>query len=320
MKDLPHKLMARLTAYLMVEGSPWPIAIFRVILAASVCFESKQNLKRIKAYTPDTFHFPYFDAIVPLEPDQLTQLFELEFIFAVMLLIGFLTPAAAAGILITQGYAFLICQLNFRNHIYLTLLMTALVMLSPAWKALSVDSLLRWGYWAARGDPDKGRPPTWVNATAQRLIGLQVAIGYLYATLHKLNPGFLSGYPLTRSVARTLPRSYVVWGGVHPRSGLPPEGWLDHDTALWLSERLLEPSWAALVAYLTIFAEGFLAVGLVFKSTRLAAVFIGIGMHLTIGLSMDILTFGVLMVGGYVCFWMPRQRPIRVGRGDTPGD
>ncbi len=299
-------LERRLAAYLMVEGSPWPLGIFRVILGASICFDARENLKRVNFYTPDAFHFPYFDFIVPLSPEQLLTLFDWEFTFAVMLLLGLATPVAAAGVLLTQGYVLLICQLNFRNHIYLTLLMTLLVMISPAWRVLSVDGLLRWAWFRLKGEPERAAAPRWVTITTQRLIGLQVSIAYLYAALHKLNPGFLTGYPLSKALSKTLPRSYVV-----------REGYLAPETAQWLADRVSEPSWSALVAYLTIFSEGFLALGLLFRSTRLAAVIVGVGLHLSIGLSMDILTFGVLMVGGYVCFWAPRLRPIAVS-GQAP--
>ncbi len=299
MKEWPLRLFTRLQAYLMVEGSPWPLAIFRVLLASSLVFEASENVKRIKYYTPKTFHFPYVDFITPLPAEQIQQIFEWQYIFAVMVLIGALTPLAALGVILTQGYVFFICQLNFRNHIYMALLFTFLLMVTPCARTLSVDAGLRWAYWTLRGQPEKAPPPQWVNAIGQRVIGLQVFAIYLYATLHKINPGFLTGYPLTKALSRAIPKSFLAqWG------------WITPEQAQWMSERVAEPQWAALVAYLTVFSEGFLALGLLFPVTRPAAVLVGIGLHLSIGLSMNIITFGAMLVSAYVCFWMPRQRPI----------
>ena len=85
-----------------------------------------------------------------------------------------------------------------------------------------------------------------------------------------------------------------------------------------LSEFFADPQWQPLLAYMTVFAEGFLAVGLFFRSTRLAAVCIGIGLHFGIFLMMDIHTFGMLSVSAYICFWVPRARPIPIAGLPTP--
>lgn len=302
--SLPLRLAARAQSWLMVEGSPWPLALFRIGLALSVLFEATQNLKRVNYYTPKTFHLPYFDFIVPLPAEQIQQLFEWQYVFAVGLLVGFMTPLSALGVIVTQGYPFLVCQLNFRNHIYMTLLMLTLVMLSPAWRTLSVDALLRWLYHGlVKGDWASGRPPRWVSVVTQRVICLQVVAVYLFATIHKLNPGFLTGYPMVKTLSKTIPRS---WLGT---SVLTPE------QAQWLSEQVLLPQWGALLAYLTVFTEGFLALGLLWGPTRLAAALFGVGLHVSIGASMNIVTFGSILVFAYICFWMPRSRPIMVYKG-----
>ncbi|MEO1270690.1 MAG: hypothetical protein AAFX99_21595, partial [Myxococcota bacterium] len=124
----------------LIEGSPYPLGIYRILLGLTVMYEAWHNFRRIPYYTPETFHFPYVDFIQPLPigalprqlpsnevlwaalgqltwPNTIEMLFAWEFLFAILLAVGLLTRASALGILLTQGYALFICQLNFRNHI-----------------------------------------------------------------------------------------------------------------------------------------------------------------------------------------------------------
>jgi hypothetical protein len=286
----------RLRAYFLIEGSPLPLALFRIALGVALVIEATQNLKRVSFYTPQTFHFPYFQWITPLSEAGATTLFTWQLVFAVCFGLGLLTRVSAVGVLATQGYAFLICALNFRNHVYLELLMTTVMLFSACGAALSIDALARWAWRWWHQDTRPALHPTWVPITAQRVIGLQICIVYLYATLHKANPGFLSGYPLSRVLPRAIRKSTVG-------------NWLfSPETIQAAADWIATEHWSALAAWLTVGAEGFLAFGLLFRPTRLAAVCVGIGLHLGIGLTMDIVTFGVVMTAAYICFWIPRTR------------
>ena len=323
-----ERLSSSLRGYFLIEGSPIPLGIYRILLGLTIMYEAHHNFRRIAFYTPDTFHFPYVGFIKPLPigdlprripaddvlwaaleqlawPDTIEMLFTWQFVFATMLMLGLLTRVGALGVLMTQGYALFICQLNFRNHIYLTLLCVLLILFSPAGRALSLDDGFKRVYeWLL---PDKKRQtPEWVPLMTQRLIGIQIAMMYFWATTHKLSPGFLSGYPMGRAVSRAITRAR-------------PASWLFSPEQLQqLSEFFADPQWQPLLAYMTVFAEGFLAVGLFFRSTRLAAVCIGIGLHFGIFLMMDIHTFGMLSVSAYICFWVPRARPIPIAGLPTP--
>ncbi len=290
-------MIERLRSYFLVEGSPLSLGIFRVIFGVALVIEATQNLKRVGYYTPSTFHFPYFDWISPLSESTMTTIFTWQLVFAVCFGLGFLTRLSAAGVLLTQGYAFLICALNFRNHVYLELLVTTVLLFSACGAAVSVDAVIGWAWrrWRHKAQ-DNPMHPEWVPITAQRVIGLQICCVYLYAALHKATPGFLSGYPLSRFLPRAIRNSTVG------RWALPP------DVLQAAADAMATESWSALAAWLTVGAEGFLAVGLLFRPTRLAAVCVGIALHLGIGLTMDIVTFGLVMTAAYLCFWTPRLR------------
>lgn len=285
-----------LRRYFLIEGSPVPLAIFRIILGASITLEATQNLKRTAYYTPETFHFPYLDAITPLSEEAVVTLFTIQLVFAIGLTLGAATRISALGILATQGYAFLICALNFRNHVYLELLFTGILLFSACGAALSVDSLVR-TLWKRRHDENTPWMPHWVPITAQRVVGLQACCVYFYAAMHKATPGFLSGYPLSRFLPRAIRKSTVGNLLFEPQ------------TLAAAADVMANETWAALASWLTLGTEGFLAVGLLFRPTRLAAILVGIGLHLGIGLTMDIVTFGTVLTGAYFCFWTPRTRP-----------
>jgi uncharacterized membrane protein YphA (DoxX/SURF4 family) len=295
------RLGRRWWGWWLSEGSPAPLAAFRALFGAAVALEAWLNQARAPLYTPETFHLPYVAWVRPLPQAQIEALFWVELGCALCVCVGLLGRWAALGALLTQGYAFLICQLNFRNHVYLELLLLALLVASPASRAWSVDALLRRAWWRWRGDPARGEPPRAVLLTTQRLIVAQLAVVYGYAALHKLSPGFLSGYPLGDALARAAPR------------GVAAQALLEAPQREALGRWLAEPRWSQPLSWLTVAAELFLAVGLLWRPARPAAVFVGVGFHFMIGLGMDIYTFGLVMCAGYVCAWAPRSRPLTWG-------
>jgi uncharacterized membrane protein YphA (DoxX/SURF4 family) len=276
----------RLARWLLAWGDPRPLAAFRVAFGAALALEAWSNHDRVLYYTPQTFHLPYLPWITPLEVEQLHALFWTQLGLALALVAGLLTRPVAWALVAVTAWPFLICQLNFRNHVYLEILLLILLAASRGGQAWSLDALRR-----------RARPalvPLW----PQRLILLQISVVYLYATLHKLSPGFLSGYPLGRALGRALPRSAAL-GWL-----LPPQ-WLEA-----LGQWAADPQWARLLSWLTVGTEGFLAFGLLWRATRPAAIALGLGLHLGIALGMDIYTFGAVMCAAYLCAWTPEVKPL----------
>lgn len=285
MIDALGKHLRRAAKTLVAPSDPRPLALFRVVLGLALLLESWTNLQRAHLYTPETFHIPYVPWIEPQSAEDITTLFEIGRGAALALTLGLFTRTAALVGLLSLGYAFLICQLNFRNHVYLELTLLLLLSLSAAGHRWSLDALLQ----KLLKRPPKPAPPILI----QRLVGYQICIVYFYATLHKISPGFLSGYPLGKALSRAIPRSKTLGALLEP------------DVLQKAGTILLEPAWSVPISYLTVATEGFLALGLLFRRTRPLAVALGISLHLGIAVGMDIYTFGLVMTGAYFCFWTP---------------
>ncbi len=298
--SLIQRQLLRLQAWFFAQGSPLPLALFRISMGLTLLVESTTNLKRVDLYTPQTFHLPYISWIEPLPLAQIATLFTTQRILAALLLLGLATRPVIVALIALQTYVFLICQLNFRNHIYLELLMLSLMLFSASGSTWSLDAQIKKLFWRWRKQPSRGLVPHWVPLMPQRLIALQVSVVYFYAALHKMTPGFLSGYPLGLALSRAVPRSRAA------------QALLDPPALEALGLALADPAWSSLISILTVAAEGFLALGLLSKATRPAAIIVGVGLHLGIALGMDIYTFGMVMISAYFCTWTPRQRPLHL--------
>lgn len=280
----PRAWPGRLAAWLLAWGDPRPLAAFRVALGGALAVEAWNNHDRVLYYTPQTFHLPYLSWIAPLEVEQLHVLFWAQLGLALALVVGILTRPVTWALAAVTAWPFLICQLNFRNHVYLEILLLVLLGAAASGQVWSLDALWR------------KRPRRLIPLWPQRLILLQVCVVYLYATLHKLSPGFLSGYPLGQTLGRALPRSTALGWVLDPR-------WLEA-----LGHWAAQPQWARLLSWLTVGTEGFLAFGLLWRPTRPAAIALGLGLHLAIALGMDIYTFGWVMCAAYLCAWTPSPK------------
>lgn len=134
-----------------------------------------------------------------------------------------------------------------------------------------------------------------VGIQVDLLLKIQLTIVYGFAVLTKLNDGFLSGTELHVSMVERSPLWNLVVGGEAPAA------------------LLITLSFAALVA------EGFLAIGFWFRSTRWIAAVVGIGTHggMLILLAdtplqvVNLLVYGSLMVSMYLAFFSDRFKSPR---------
>lgn len=264
------------------------LAIFRLILGFSVWFEGRENVKRLVQYTEGQYHVRYFGLELDWRLDQLHALCDWQMRFAVALALGVFGRVAALGALVCQASLFAVSQLNFRNHVFLMLVLLALTAASQCDRAWSVDALVRR---AVR------RPlPRTVDPLAPRLIQLQILFVYFYSGLHKLVLGFGNGYALCRYLGRELPRG---------RSGelLSAEqlsaiaGAMGQEAC---SERV--PPIVLLGAIGTIVVELLLAVAFGVRRAVFVAALAGLCLHGVIFVSMDVVTFGLMMVATYPLF------------------
>ncbi len=138
--------------------------------------------------------------------------------------------------------------------------------------------------------------PLW----AGRLIKWQAFFVYLFAVLHKADARFLEGWPLQVELKKHLPRSLQVGalgdGGALSFLGEFVQGGLDSEHAM------------ATFSFAVLVGEGFLCFGLLVPWLRRYAAVLGVALHMGIYLLMNVVTFGVMMVGAYPLFFEDRRR------------
>jgi Vitamin K-dependent gamma-carboxylase len=229
----------------------------------------------LRGYFGDVFHLPVWpEAWVPSRP-LYTALLGLQATCAVLAVVGVRSRGAllaGAGC----GLFLLLCdRLQYHNNRYELLLVTILVSLTPC------DRSFRW-----RRPARPGPGPRW----AARMVGAQLSIAYLASSVGKLlDPEWRGGSVL------------------HLRFSHGPH--IDQHLLPSLVEQLIaQPwfSWVASVAAIT--SELFLALGLWFPRTRVAALWLGVMFHVGIELSARVELFSYTMLFGYLVFVTPELR------------
>jgi hypothetical protein len=260
-----------------------------------VAWEAGHNKLRVAQYTPGQYHIPLVPFLGGFEPDVYERLCELQFAAGVALALGVLPRLAAIAAFVFQGALFSVSLLNFRNHIYLTLVLLALAPFAPLHRGWGVQWALRRAVRWLRHQPPPDDDGT-TGATAWRMIQVTTVSVYFWATFHKAIAGFHSGFALSRE----LPR--YVRGGPLPK-------WLqEHRPAMW------EWLWAAVqdeasmkwLSWATLVVEAAIAIGFVFRRTRWLAALLGIALHVGIAAFANIYSFGTLLIGTYLLFLYDR--------------
>lgn len=279
------------------EGRTFYLACFRIFFAFCLWNEARVTMFKSVFAIEGGFHLPYLSFLPHVSSSTYETLHTLQYPLILLLAIGLLARPACIGLLLTQGYIFFADQMNFRNHPYFFLLILVILAFAPLDDALSIRSVLR----AVRRRlpiPQAllgSRRPL----TAQRLIQTQVCIVYFYSGVHKLHPVFLRGDVLGDVLA---PGMFTGLSG--SLFGMLPAGW--HEG---LQGFLVAPATLSAMAVGTALTELSLALLLWFRPTRKAAMIVGIVMHLSIGLLMDIRVFSFAMIASYLLFLDPDALP-----------
>lgn len=270
----------------------WPLALSRIGIGLAVTWEAQMNLSRVIQYTPGQFHLKYVDFITGLPPETYTAVCDAQYYLALAVAAGILTRFAAAGALACQGYLFLISALNFRNHVYLMLLLLLILAVFRSDRVLSVWAAVRWGW---RKVVAEAEPVHWFTETVDpaptRLLQSQILIVYGWAALHKIHPGFLNGYPLSVALedvvesgwSAQIVRSYPEWQTT-------------------LEQTIASTEDMQVLSMLVVVTELLITLTLPSRSYKWLGIALGLGMHASIALGLNVYTFGTLMVSTYPLF------------------
>jgi hypothetical protein len=213
--------------------------------------------------------------------DGMRRVYYLMAFAAVGVGLGLFYRVSAVLLFITFTYTFLADAAQFQNHYYLMCLVAFLLVLIPAHRSFSIDSILV---------PDKasGVIPNW----CRWLLMLQLAIPYLYGGIAKLNGDWLHAMPVG------------LW--VSEKSHLPLIGPL-----------LTERSTAWFISYTGVIFDLFIVPLLLWQRTRKPAFFAAVIFHLSNAVLFDIDVFPWLMILATTIFFTPGW-PRRFLRLDDP--
>jgi len=285
-------------AFWFSEGSTFSLGLFRILFALLLYREITTTLSKSLFAVQGGFHLPYLSFIQPLTLETYLWLHDLQYPFIILLGLGIWMRFSCGTLLLLQGYVFFADQLNFRNHPYFFLLVLFLLLFSPADDALSVKALFRML---------KERKPALESLlgstrlfTFQRLIQVQVCFVYLYAALHKLNPGFLRGEILSYYLGQQLESAQM--GRILGR-------FLQEESFLQLQDFVAHPPNLIVLVVLSVTIELLLPVFLWIPKARPAAILVGTLFHLGIAFSMNIHVFSYSIIASYLLFLDPETLP-----------
>jgi predicted DCC family thiol-disulfide oxidoreductase YuxK len=224
-------------------GPSRPLALARIGIALAVLMELPNTGKVLMQLDDAGIIRAPFLPWTPTVNDGLAwMLIGLWGATALALLVGWRTRRAAAAVFVTLATVVLLDQQLYSNHLYLMVLLSGLLAVSDSGAALSLDSRRS----GERGEVS--RWPVW-------LLQFQVSVVYVFASVAKMNPDFLSGSTLAASLRRVGPLAV-------------PDAW-----------RSMEPM--LILAILAVCTEAFIGLAIWSERWRPTAFVAALGLHVS---------------------------------------
>lgn len=205
------------------------------------------------------------------------------FLFTFLMLVGLYTRVAVPVVALLLAGLYFGFGLGgvrphyYAHHIYLMMVASAFLSLTPCGRSYSVDRLRA----VLKAEREGASPPAeFGNLGGQRLIVLQMAAIYFWGAVNKTGPHFLSGDRL---------EAIFMWA----HSGRPLE-------SLFLSPTFLIVGSVAAVA-----VEYFLAFGILVRGLRPIAVPLGLAFHAALFVTLPLATFSISMFVLYLAVLDP---------------
>ena len=166
------------------------VAFFRAGFALIVLWHiglyfSANSIEYYFGRAPHHLSYFGFEWVRAFELDGMRRVYYLMAFAAVGVGLGLCYRVSAVLLFITFTYTFLAEAAQFQNHYYMMCLVAFLLVVIPAHRSFSIDSILV---------PDKasGVIPNW----CRWLLIFQIAIPYIYGGIAKLNGDWLHGMPV----------------------------------------------------------------------------------------------------------------------------
>jgi vitamin K-dependent gamma-carboxylase len=236
----------------------------------------------------DAFYEPYLAWYPELPEAAYVGLLGLGALAAVAMSLGLLTRVATTTTFAIVAYNLFLSTTHFHNNRAYLVIVLGLLAVAPCGRELSVDAWLR---------RRRGRPPLDLTAPAWPLWLLRFECAAIYGAsgFSKLvDPDWFGGT--------------VSWQRVERARG-DLEAWPD-----WVVSVLTDRSFHTGAAKLIVLTELFIALGLWWRGTRYAAVWVAVVFHLSIELSASVQVFSFLAVAVLAIWAVPstRDRVLRI--------
>lgn len=250
-----------------------PLVTFRILFGAIMAFSTIRFMTLgwiDDHYLKPLFHFKYygFEWVGVLPPVAMYAIHILMVVASIGVMMGWYYRLSAIVLFITFTYTELIDLTYYLNHYYFVSIVSALMIILPAHRAFSVDTLRAPG-------KTLNSVPAWVIL----ILKFQLAIVYIYAGLAKINYDWL-----------VLALPMKIWLPANDK--LPLVGWLF--TLPWIPYAF---SWLGMLYDCTIVAW------LSFRKTRLAAYASVIFFHGITGMIFQIGVFPLVMIAATLIFF-----------------
>ena len=286
------KLLARFDELLGRPVSMRALALLRVLAGPVVLLHLQGFLAdgwRGETYA-DVFHEPYAAWYPELPEAAYVALLSLGAVAAIAMSLGLLTRPATVTTFAVVTYNVFLSTTHFHNNRAYLIIVLGLLAVAPCGRELSVDAWLR----RRRGRPalDRSAPgwPLW-------LVRFECAAIYGASGLSKLvDPDWFGGT--------------VTWQRVvAAREDL--EAWPLPD---WAVSALTDADFHVVAAKCIVLTELFIALGLWWRGTRYAAVWVAVVFHLTIEASASVQVFSLLGIAVLLVWAVPstRDRVLRI--------
>ncbi len=271
-------------------------ALLRVLVGPIAILHLRPHLEDAAAgrTSREVFHHAYAGWYPELPGPAYTGLLLVGVVAAAAMTVGVLARAATVTTFAVVLYNLLLSTTHMHNNSAYLVMVLGILALTPCDRELSVDA-----WWRRR----RGRPPVDLRAAAWPLWLLRVECSIVYTAsgFSKLvDPDWFGGT--------------VTWGRIvnvetQVRASILPDVVVD---------LLVDRSVHSVVAKLIVGTELFIGLGLWWRRTRLAAVWIAVVFHVLIELSASVQVFSYLGIAVLVVWAEPttRDRLVLIGRRD----
>jgi vitamin K-dependent gamma-carboxylase len=242
----------------------------------------------------DAFYEPYAAWYPELPRAVYVGLLWLGVVAAIGMMLGLLTRVATATTFAIVAYNLFLSTTHFHNNRAYLVIVLGVLAVAPCGRELSLDAWIRRRRGRPVLDPRAPAWPLW-------LLRFECAVVYGASGISKLvDPDWFGG---------TVPWQRVVQAREELDAG-PLPGW----AISILTDRDLYTGAAKLI----VLTELFIAVGLWWRRSRYAAVWVAVVFHVTIQASASVQVFSVLAIAVLVVWAVPstRDRVLRIDAAD----